>query len=56
MPKRGQQIILNDHPVEGNRNSSGGRCNHCALAVVASEKLSVSPSAFTFAKGMARAF
>lgn len=56
MPKRGQQKILNHHPMGRNSNSSGGCHNHCAIAVGASEKPSVSPSAFTFAKGMARAF
>lgn len=56
MPKRGQQKILNCHPMERNSNSSGGCHSHRAIAVVASEKPSISPSAFTFAKGMARAF
>lgn len=56
MPKRGQQKILNYHPMKRNSNSSGGCHNHCAIVVVASEKPSISPSAFTFAKGIARAF
>lgn len=56
MPKWGQQKILNYHPMKRNSNSSGGCHNHCAIAVVASEKPSISPSAFTFAKGIARAF
>lgn len=51
MPKKGQEIIVNDHPKERNLHSSGGCSNHCAIAVAASEKSSVSPTTFTFNKG-----
>lgn len=52
MPKRGPKIILNNHPMERNLHSSGRCSNHCPIAVVASEKPSISPTAFTFGKGV----
>lgn len=47
---------MDDHLMERNLNSSGGCTIHCTMAMLASEKPSVSPSAFTFAKGVASAF
>lgn len=56
MPKKRWQIVMDDDSIERNLNSSGGYSSHYTTAVVASEKFSISPSAFTFAKKMASTF
>lgn len=47
---------MDDDSMERNLNSSDAYSSHYTTAVAASEKPSISPSAFTFAKKMASTF